>query len=239
MDLTDPPGGDGSVKEPARKRSRAPLLGRILFLVARFIYRTVRLTVVNERGLDVSGQGAIFVTWHGRSLVPANYFRNRGYWALISLSRDGEIQNEVFKNLGFHTIRGSTGRGGVRGALQMARKVREGGVLAFTPDGPRGPTHKVQLGVILMAEKSGAPIIPLGISASSRWSSRSWDAYMIPRPFSRVYFVVGEPRYVSGDGTEAARAAAAQGLERAINSVEREAERLAGYDTYPAEWPTD
>ena len=98
-------------------------------------------------------------------------------------------------------MRGSTGRGGVRGALQMARKVREGGVLAFTPDGPRGPTHKVQLGVILMAEKSGAPIVPVGISASRRWLIGSWDSYMIPQPFARAYFLVGEPIYVpAGSG---------------------------------------
>ena len=154
-------------------------------------------------------QGAILVTWHGRTLLCANEFRNRGYWALISLSRDGEVQNRIFQRFGFQTVRGSTGRGGVKGLLQMARKVKAGGVIAFTPDGPRGPSHKVQLGVVLMAEKSGAPIIPVATSASRRWLIRSWDQYMIPQPFARAYFIVGEPIYVPPNLDEAGREAIA------------------------------
>jgi lysophospholipid acyltransferase (LPLAT)-like uncharacterized protein len=214
-------------------------LGGLIYTIVRVIYATLRVRFVNPEGLDTKGKGAIFVTWHGRSLVPANVFRNRGYWALISLSRDGEIQNSVFQRFGFQTIRGSTGRGGVRAALQMGRKVKEGGVLAFTPDGPRGPSHKVQLGVILMAEKSGAPIIPLGISATRRWLMKSWDSFMLPKPFSRVHFVVGEPLHVPPDLNEAGREAIAEQLEIAINRLEKEAERLAGHPDYPTEWRTE
>ena len=162
-------------QEPSPYAKRVRLYSWLVYMVTRCIYRTLRLQFENVEGLtpnkndsvtDGKPRGVILVTWHGRTLIPANQMRNKGYWALISLSRDGELQNGVFKRFGFQTVRGSTGRGGVRGALQMARKVREGGVLAFTPDGPRGPTHKVQLGVILMAEKSGAPIVPIGVSAS-------------------------------------------------------------------------
>lgn len=203
---------------------------------------TVNATVDAQRGIEgASGRpkGVIQVTWHGRTLIPANLLCNRGYWALISLSRDGELQNHVFCRFGFQTIRGSTGRGGVRGALQMARKVREGGVLAFTPDGPRGPSHKVQLGVILMAQKSGAPIVPVGISASRRWLIRSWDQFMIPKPFARGYFLVGEPIYVPAELDEAGREAIAEQVEIALNRLEREAERRAGHPDYPDKWRTD
>ena len=225
---------DGKVAARARR------IGGLAYGLARLIFRTLRVTFENEAGLETNGKGAIFVTWHGRSLLPANVFRNRGYWALISLSNDGEMQNVIFRKFGFQTIRGSTGRGGVRGALQMARQVKEGGVLAFTPDGPRGPTHKVQLGVILMAEKSGAPIIPLGISANRRWLLRkSWDSYMLPQPFSRAYFLVGEPIYVPPNLNEASREAIAAQVEIAINRLEREAERRAGHTDYPAEWRTE
>ncbi len=219
--------------------TRARRMGGLAYALARLIFWTLRVTFENEAGLDTGGKGAIFVTWHGRSLLPANVFRNKGYWALISLSNDGEMQNVVFQKFGFQTIRGSTGRGGVRGALQMARQVKEGGVLAFTPDGPRGPTHKVQHGVILMAEKSGAPIIPLGISANRRWLMRSWDSYMLPKPFARAYFLVGEPIYVPPNLNEAGREAVAAQVEIAINRLEREAERRAGHTDYPAEWRTE
>ena len=191
---------------------------------------------MNEEGLNTAGKGAIFVTWHGRSLIPANVFRNRGYWALISLSRDGEMQKSVFQRFGFQIVRGSTGRGGVRGALTMARNVKAGGCLAFTPDGPRGPTHKVQQGVILMAEKSGTPIIPLGISASRRKLFRSWDAYMLPLPFSNAFFVVGEPIYIPPELADQQRAEYAEIVEKAINSVEKRSEQLAGFLDYPDEW---
>ena len=121
----------------------------------------------------------------------------------------------------------------------MARKVREGGVLAFTPDGPRGPTHKVQLGVILMAEKSGAPIIPLGISVSRRWLMRSWDSYLVPKPFARAYFLVGEPIRVPAGLDDVGREAFAAQVEVAINHLEKRAEAHAGYPDYPAEWRTE
>lgn len=219
-----------------RQAIRRLLLSRLAYLIARALYATLRLTLVNMEGLVPEGRGAILVTWHGRTLIPANLLRNRGYWALISLSRDGDIQNLIFRRFGFQTIRGSTGRGGIRGALVMARKVKEGGVLAFTPDGPRGPTHKVQPGVILMAEKSGAPIVPVGISASRRWLMRSWDRYLVPKPFARAYFIVGDPIHVPSDLKEEERMAYARRVELAMNRLEREAEARAGFPDYPAEW---
>lgn len=224
------------VADPERARlvRRNRVLSWIVYQIACLIYRTLRLSHDSFEHLVPEGKGAILVTWHGRTLIPANLLRDRGYWALISLSRDGEVQNHIFQRFGFQTIRGSTGRGGVRGALQMARRVKEGGILTFTPDGPRGPSHKVQPGVLLMAEKSGAPIIPFGISASRCWHLKSWDGYLIPKPFARAYFLVGEPIYVPPKIDDAARTALAEQLEIAINCVEREAEARAGHAEYSA-----
>ncbi len=233
------PEQDEASAKQAKILKRSRRLGTLIFLLTRTIFRTLRMTFVNKEALDPKGQGAIYVTWHGRSLLPANVFAGKKYWALISLSRDGELQNHIFQRFGFQTIRGSTGRGGVKGALQMARKVKEGGVLAFTPDGPRGPTHKCQLGVILMAEKSGAPIIPMGLSSRWRILVKSWDSYMIPLPFSRAYYVLGEPFYVPTGLDDAGRRAYAVKLETLVNRVEKQAEELAGRKGYPAEWQTE
>jgi lysophospholipid acyltransferase (LPLAT)-like uncharacterized protein len=225
----------GAAADP-RVARRARWLGRAVYLVARLVLVTFRIKFENEERLQPS-QGTIYVTWHGRTLIPALTMRNRGWWALISLSRDGEIQNNFFQLLGFQTARGSTGRGGIRGALTMSRRVKEGGALVMTPDGPRGPTHKVQLGVILIAEKSGAPIIPVGISANHRWLMKSWDSYMLPKPFSKVYFLVGEPIVIPPNLNEEGRLQYAAQLETAINRLERDAESRAGYTNYP--WPTE
>jgi lysophospholipid acyltransferase (LPLAT)-like uncharacterized protein len=221
-----------------RVARRARWLGRAIYCLARLVLVTLRIEFENGDRLQPS-QGTIYVTWHGRTLIPALTMRERGWWALISLSRDGEIQNNFFQLLGFQTTRGSTGRGGIRGALAMARRVKEGGVLVMTPDGPRGPTHKVQLGVILIAEKSGAPIIPVGISANRRWLMKSWDSYMLPKPFSRAYFLVGEPITIPPNLDETGRNHYAAQVEVAINRLECEAERRAGHSDYPDAWPTE
>jgi len=232
---------DGETHEEKQKKlaRRSRLLGGAVYTLARSICATLRIHCDNLEGVNPGGKGSILVTWHGRSIIPAYLFRNRGYWALISLSKDGEMQNDIFRRLGFQIVRGSTGRGGVRGALQMARKVKEGGVLAFTPDGPRGPTHKVQPGVILMAEKSGAPIVPIGVSASRRWLAGSWDSYMVPKPFAQGFTLIGEPIYVPPRCSEQDREEMCVRVEIAINRLEREAERRAGHPEYPPDWRTE
>lgn len=226
-------------QEQARQDRKSRRVGLLGFMVMRCIFKTVRVHLVNGERMETDGKGAVFVAWHGRSLIPANLFMGKGYWALISLSRDGEIQNNIFQRFGFQTIRGSTGRGGVKAALQMARKLKEGEVLAFTPDGPRGPTHKCQEGVILMAEKSGAPIIPICASAKRRWLIKSWDRYMIPKPFTSVFVVLGEPIPVPANLGETGRAEYAERVEIAINRAEKQAESLAGHHDYSAEWRTE
>lgn len=237
--MTDTPAEPDPPKpEPARTARKSRVLGALVHGLTRSIFSTLRLECDNLQGSTPGGKGAIIVAWHGRTLIPANVYSNRGYWALISLSRDGEIQNDIFQRYGFQTVRGSTSRGGVRGALLMARKVKEGGILTFTPDGPRGPTHKVQPGVVLMAEKSGAPIVPIGVSASSRWLLKSWDSYMIPKPFARAYMIVGDPIYVPPKAQDD-RSEICATIEHALNRVEKEAERRAGHLDYPSDWRTE
>jgi len=216
---------------PAKRDLRPGILGRLVWLVARTIGMTLRVKRVNWERMENatrSANGAIIVTWHGRSLIPANVFRKRGYWALISLSRDGEMQDTIFRGFGFQTVRGSTGRGGVRAVLQLARKIGEGGVLTFTPDGPRGPSHVVQQGTIFLAQRSGCQIVPLGVSAWPRKLVNSWDSYMVPAPFARAVLVVGEPQTVPPDLDDDGKLAAAERVAAAITECEEQAERLAG-----------
>jgi lysophospholipid acyltransferase (LPLAT)-like uncharacterized protein len=217
---------------PAAKSSIRPaVIAFLIWAVARAIGMTLRIRYERfERVREIVDQhhGAILVSWHGRTLIPANIFRHRGYWALISLSRDGDIQDRIFRRFGYQTIRGSSGRGGVRAALQLAKKISEGGVLAFTPDGPRGPTRKVQQGTIFLAQRSGRPIIPLGISARPRKLLPTWDSYLIPSPFARGAFVVGEPIFIGQDLDEAGKERAAEELAAAIDACEQRAESLLG-----------
>jgi lysophospholipid acyltransferase (LPLAT)-like uncharacterized protein len=202
----------------------------VSFLICAFaclIARTLRLRVVGEErvhALQDSGSGVILIT----------RFQGRGYWAMISTSRDGEYQNRIFHRLGWQTVRGSTSaRGAVQAAIAMTRHLKAGATLAFTPDGPRGPSHQVQPGAIFLAQKSGCPIIPAGISAYPRKLMPFWDRYLVPWPFARAALIYGEPMHIPADADAAEQAVWAERVGAAIDALEGEAERLVGVSSPP------
>jgi len=208
------------------------LVSFLIYWAARLVARTLRLRVIHEEWLLAclhSGQGAILVTWHGRTLLPITRFRGRGYWAIISTSRDGETQNQIFHRFGFQTVRGSTSaRGAIKSALAMLRRLKEGAVLVHAPDGPRGPSRCVHAGAIFLAQKSGCPIVPGGMSANPRRLLTTWDRYMVPLPFARAVFIYGEPIFVPPDISEEEQQVWADRLAQAIDALEAEAEQTVG-----------
>jgi lysophospholipid acyltransferase (LPLAT)-like uncharacterized protein len=196
------------------------LISGLMMGVIRLICSTLKLNVIGEDKLDIQN-GAILVTWHGRTLISVHRYRNKGYWALISLSKDGDIQTQNFKSMGFHVIRGSTGRRGVMATRQILTTLEEGGTLTFTPDGPRGPSQKVQEGVVYFAKKSGKPIIPVGVAATPAFLANTWDTYLIPHLFARASYVYGDPIFVMPDEENTA---ACKRVEAAINAAQARAE---------------
>ncbi len=186
----------GFIKEQWRK-VRPQVVRDLLYGYVRGLGSTLRVKTVNEPPLEKS----IVCGWHGRSLVFGNHFRQRGLWVVISQSNDGDIQNHIFTRLGYQTIRGSTGRNGVRALIESIRALKAGGTMAMTPDGPRGPSGVVQGGVMVMAQKSGAALIPIGITAKPRFLAGSWDHYMLPLPFAKALMIFGEPLYVPEKAT--------------------------------------
>lgn len=202
------------------KERRRAIFSRVGYALARFIGKTLR---VELKGVEEAAQlptGVIFCGWHGRSFIPGMVFFGRHYWAIISHSKDGEMQTYVFGKLGFQIIRGSTGRGGERALIESIRVLRDKGRMAITPDGPRGPIHVVQPGVIAMAKKSGAALVPVGSQAARGWTLGTWDAYQIPKPFSRARFYAGDPIYVSPDADAEEMEMARVKLEQAIKAVQ-------------------
>jgi len=221
------------------KRWKIRLITLTAYCIATFVYNTLRLKIVNEEAIEderaKSGRGVLLASWHGRSFIPIVRFANRRYWAMISTSRDGELQNDLFGRLGYQTVRGSTSaRGAVVAALTMSKELRKGGVLALTPDGPRGPLRHVHGGVIFLAEKSGCKVIPAGISAWPRVTCKTWDSYIIPVPFAKGAMVFGEPIEVPSKLNEEERDAWCVKLADTINSLEIEAERLVRPSTQPS-----
>jgi lysophospholipid acyltransferase (LPLAT)-like uncharacterized protein len=206
------------------RKVRPILIGKSAYGVLMFICGTLRLTTPGYEKIKGIPGGVIICGWHGKSLIPGYFFRRKGLWVVISQSRDGDIQNVVFSSLGYKIIRGSTGRGGVRAAVEAIRALRNGGSMAMTPDGPRGPSGVVQGGVMLMAQKSGAALIPVGISARPRTLAHSWDRYLIPWAFGRAVFLFGDPIYVPADASEDEVETLRLKLEQEIHAKEAEAE---------------
>lgn len=210
-------------------RSVQPALFAFLITsIARLIGLTLRWRVLGEReNLDGVQGGKIIAGWHGRTFLAALRWRNRGYYALISRSRDGEMQDRIFRRFGYRTVRGSTRRGGARAAVECARLLRKGETFVFTPDGPRGPSGEVQEGILWLAKKSGAVIIPGGAAARPRWMARSWDRYMVPLPFAKAVIVLGEPIRVPKDATDEQLQQIGEQLKQALNEAEKRAEEEA------------
>jgi lysophospholipid acyltransferase (LPLAT)-like uncharacterized protein len=211
-----------SKKQKFRKDALAWMAVRFI----RWVGASLRVQVKGFEQFGEHPEKLIFCGWHGNSFMFANHFRKRKFWVIISNSNDGDIQDRIFRSLGYQSIRGSTGRGGVRAALEGVRKLREGGVMAITPDGPRGPSKEVQGGVMLMAHKSGSGLVPVGIDAKSKKVfEKSWDRYFIPMPLSKAAMIFGEPIYIPEKSTEEEIEAIRLHLQNEINRLDEEATR--------------
>ena len=174
-----------------------------------------------------SGRQPIMAFWHGRILSSLYYFRHRDIVVITSENFDGEWIARIIRRYGYGTARGSTSRGGARALVQMRRDLAAGRSVAFTLDGPRGPARVAQPGALFLAGATGCPILPFHIEASRNWTTSSWDRAQIPKPFSDVAVVFGDPIVVSGtadDVVEGARTA----LERTLEDLERRARRVLG-----------
>ena len=129
----------------------------------------------------------IYTFWHEGLLFPVT-MKTR-VTTLISQHADGELIARTCRHLGINAARGSTTDGGAEGLLGLARASRRSH-LAVTPDGPRGPRHRVKLGVVTLAACTGLPILPCGIAYSHAWRLRSWDRFALPKPWSTGFCVV-------------------------------------------------
>lgn len=206
---------------------KARVLGWMLSWLMRLIFTSSRKRYTNlqvlERHLD-RDQPFILVSWHNRNILAcfgylAHARRNRRFIPLASASRDGSLAAAAMHYLGVDCIRGSSSQGGSKALRQMLRAVKLGHDLGITPDGPRGPKYKVQPGVIATARMTGLPIIPMTYQAQHKKILRSWDAMIVPHPFTCLHYAYGEPIHVAKDADEAE-------MERCRLKLEQEMMRI-------------
>lgn len=192
----------GTLREDPRVLRIVPWLAAGLM---RCLFRLLQVVHVGRAYPErcwARGERIIVVFWHGRLLMMPFVYSGRPGALLVSQHRDGEYFSRIATHLGFEVIRGSATRGGMRALKQMIRAVKGRLNLVVTPDGPKGPRAKVRPGVIEVAKLTGAPIVPVSFSASRRRILQSWDAFLVPVPFSRAVYIWGEPMYVPRTATK-------------------------------------
>ncbi|MEO6906548.1 MAG: lysophospholipid acyltransferase family protein, partial [Abditibacteriaceae bacterium] len=173
-----------------------------------------------------TGPGSILVAWHDVVLIPMFAFQHHGVHVIVSHSRSGQLAATLWRLHGWPTIWGSTGkREGITALRKGVSKLREGKTVGFTPDGPLGPRHKAQPGVVHLASYTGAKVVPLGVAVSRQWSLRTWDRHCIPKPFAKVHMHAGRvlevPPGLDRDGVEEWRLR----IENALREAQDEAAR--------------
>lgn len=175
------------------KQTVVPPLGRILI---GSVSKSLSMKVVGfENYLEMKEMGArcIIVFWHGSQFYPIYHFRERKIAIMVSLSRDGEMQNKILSSFGYSIVRGSSTRGGVQGLIGLVKKVREGYDVAVALDGPRGPYHQAKEGVNYIAIKENCHVIPVACGFEKFKEFSAWDRYRMPYPMSRGIMLVGRP----------------------------------------------
>lgn len=203
------------------------LLGPWLIRILGATWRVQWFGVEHHQACQADGRNVILAIWHGRLLPLAYTHRERNIQILISRHQDGEIIRRVTKSLGNGSVRGSTGKGGARAILQMAKRAREGCDLAITPDGPKGPSAVAQAGVLRIAQRAGIPIVPLTSASSRKRVLSSWDGFQIPAPFAHLVVAYGPPIEIADDLDDEQFELARQQVEDAMRALTDRADRIA------------
>jgi len=200
-------------------------------LSLRLMMHSARISVECAPGaLGALGRrvNCIYAFWHGTLLVPAYLCRHWRIRIMISLARDGEYITRIINRMGFETVRGSSSRGSFGALEALAREAQAGEAIAITPDGPRGPRHVFQPGAVYLSQLSGAPIVPAGVAIRRSWKMLSWDRFEIPKPFTRVHVVIGNPIRVDRDFPRKKAPELAERLQSVMRNLTRQAADFLG-----------
>ncbi|MCX7836200.1 MAG: lysophospholipid acyltransferase family protein [bacterium] len=206
------------------KLSIVPSLGNIFLKILSSTWK-IRYTGYLSLN-EIQFPRKIVAVWHGRLTLTACILRNYGIRVMVSDHEDGEMISRIVLKLGFRPIRGSSTRGGVKGAMSAVEAISNGEIGGMLPDGPLGPRHSAKPGTVWLAKTCDAWIIPVSGSAKRSWQfPKSWDYHILPKPFAEVIFHIGEPFIVHPD-TEIRQAS--RELANRLTEIEMLCDRQSG-----------
>ena len=175
------------------------------YVLVRMLGSTIRFQTTgweNFEAIEQAGKLPIYSFWHNRIISGTYFFRDRGIIVLSSSSFDSEYTARCIQRLGFGIIKGSSTRGGIQALVGMIRMMKQGFAMAFTIDGPKGPRYKAKAGPVVLAKKTGNPLMPFVIECERFWTLKSWDRLQIPKPFTKANLIIGKPIYVDANARD-------------------------------------
>jgi lysophospholipid acyltransferase (LPLAT)-like uncharacterized protein len=207
---------------PFKKRFLIRAADLAFYVLIRLIGRTTRFRVEGwEHWETATGEGRIpiYTFWHNRVFLATYFWQRRRIVVMTSQSFDGEYIARFIQRFGYGAARGSSTRGGVGAVVEMVRLMRAGCPTAFTIDGPRGPRYVAKMGAVLLAKKTGQPILPFIITPQRFWQAKSWDAFQVPKPFTRALTLIAPPIFVPADADEETLNARQAELQSALDNL--------------------
>jgi lysophospholipid acyltransferase (LPLAT)-like uncharacterized protein len=196
---------------------------------ARIVWLASRLVQTRIVGFDQLQQlrQVNFALWHRDELALLPWFGKTNAALLVSQSKDGEMMASAAIHLGYHVVRGSSTRGAVGGLLALLKASRKGynGVIAV--DGPKGPLYVCKPGIVRLTQKSGVPLLPVGLAVSRAYTlEKTWNKTFLPLPFARQVFFFGPPLYLGPGKDPDAMSGYCRAVEDAIHEAHKRAQEL-------------
>jgi lysophospholipid acyltransferase (LPLAT)-like uncharacterized protein len=178
--------------------------------------------------IEAAGELPIICFWHDRILLGTYFFRKRGILVMSSQSFDAEYTARSIQRFGYGVIKGSSTRGGSRALIEMIRAMSNGYPTGFSIDGPRGPRYEAKPGPVILAKKTGNPILPFVIEPQKFWMVKSWDRMQIPRPFTKAVVIISEPIYVNEKADDIEIESKLKELQRSLDYLTEQGKKWSG-----------
>jgi lysophospholipid acyltransferase (LPLAT)-like uncharacterized protein len=208
---------------PWSRRIQIPIIAAAVYTLIRLLGPTLRYEVLGWQHAErvyASKKQIIWAFWH-RVIIPIVWWRrNHGIVVMNTTAFDGQWTRKVIEWLGFGTAQGSSSRGGLRGLAVMAKRLEQGVDCAFTIDGPRGPRYIAKPGPVILARKTGCPVMVFHIGVDRGITfEKTWDHFLLPKPFARAVILFAPPIYLPPDANQ-------ETLEATHAEMQRELERV-------------
>ena len=201
----------------------------VLSILIKIWFKTLRVSRKDALGLTngINAGNYAVAMWHNRILGAVPLFHSKfrkNTVAIASRSKDGQMITDFLEKFKIETIRGSSNKegknkGGARALIQSIVELRKGHNICFTVDGPRGPIYESKPGVLKASQKSGIEILPISVNMNSYWQMKSWDKLQVPKPFSKVEMIIGEPISITKDCTAEQMKAHLENLNKTLMEI--------------------